>query len=221
VSFYRKGSLVSLLLDLRLREQTHNDKSLDDVMKKLYERFPLSAGGYRLADVRRVSETAGGSDLRAFFASYVDGRENLPLEEAFRWVGLELFQKANEDSSDATIKNRARLGLRAHEENGRTYVREVLADGPAYLAGVEAGDEIVALDARRIDSESLPERLKAYEPDETVQLSVMRRDLLRVIEVTLAAQSDAKWALRRTDTPSKQQKQNYEAWLGHAWPAKE
>src|SRR6185503_6267206 len=79
------------------------------------------------------------------------------------------------------------LGLRLKTEGGRTKVGHVLADGPAYAAGVSPGDELVALDGFRVDEERLKARLAERRPGDTVTLSLFRRDELLHVAVALAA----------------------------------
>lgn len=97
-------------------------------------------------------------------------------------------------------------------------VHSVLSDGPAYAGGVINGDEILAMNGRRLASGDLDKRLKKMEPGDVVTMYIMRRDELKIIELTLAGKPDGKWTLQRVKEPTDQQKVAYESWLQLEWP---
>lgn len=115
ISYYDKGEDVGLVLDLSIRGQTHGAKSLDDVMRRLYEEFYLKSPkmtyylrgrGYTGADFQRVATEVAGADLSDFFARYVRGTEPLPYNEAFAQVGLRLIETpAKSDRADSPMKH--------------------------------------------------------------------------------------------------------------------
>jgi predicted metalloprotease with PDZ domain len=253
VSFYSKGALVSLLLDLRIRELTADRASLDTVLRTMFERFPLAGGGYTEADLRATVEEVAGTAFGGFFRDFVHGTEPLPLEEALRWVGLELALEAEKsddvdeaaargngdddgsggeeaeddggngkrgDRGAGEIRDEAYLGLELRDEGGQTRVRAALADGPAHDAGVLPGDQVVALDGRRLRAEDLDERLELYRPGDRVKLHLMRYDRLLELEVELAGRPAASWKVKPVKQPSAAQKAAYRAWLGLEWPEK-
>ena len=222
VSFYSKGALASLLLDLDLRARTDDAVTLDVVMRTLFEQFPLDGGGYDTANVLDVLAALSGADYAPFHAAYVAGTADLPFEAALAGAGLTLEwhdPDADEDADpDAPLAERAVLGVELRDRDGRTTVRAVLADGPAADAGVNPGDEIVALDGRRLTARDLDERLERFAPGDTVTLHLMRRDALRAIELTLAGEPRGAWRIVRVDEPTDVQRSRYEAWLGVPWP---
>jgi predicted metalloprotease with PDZ domain len=244
ISFYTKGSMVSFLLDLELRRLTDGRASLDTVMARLFDRFPLEARGYTTADLLEILAEVGGADFTAFFERYVDGVEPLPLEDAVRTLGLELVQdpRTSEPGEEAVdededgFTDRPWIGLDLREENGRTMVRSVRSDGPAYVAGLQAGDEIVAMDGRRVSAGELDAFLgrqvrDAREarraaaaagepfPDRRLRVTYFRRDRLREVVFSVATRPDAAWTLRRRDDATDAQKQAYADWCGHPWPS--
>ena len=125
------------------------------------------------------------------------------------------------DASDEAPETAAYIGLHLESRDGRTVVKSVLSDGPAYTAGVLAGDEIVAMNRRRLPADQLRARLRRRGPGETVSLHLLRRDELKELAVTLAARLDRKWVVRRVEEPSPAQRAVYESWIGQPWPADE
>jgi predicted metalloprotease with PDZ domain len=109
---------------------------------------------------------------------------------------------------------RAHLGLIVQDMT----VRSVLSDGPAYLAGVCAGDELVALNGRKFNSDFVTQVEQRMKPGEHVELQVMRRNQLRTFTFELGSKPNGRWQLSRVSKPSPQQKSAYESWLRQQWP---
>jgi predicted metalloprotease with PDZ domain len=215
VSYYLKGGLVSLLLDMEIRQRTENTRSLDDVLRYLYTTYPITgpgipeAEGY-LAAVETVAGTSAGF-YRDFFARYIAGTAELDYEQGLRYAGLRLewgYRNRHNGGSPAW------LGLRLKTEEGRTLVASLRSDGPAYGAGIYAADELLALDGWRISDALLHDRLAEHAPGQTVTLTLFRQDELLHIPVTLATAPHDKLNLVRIAQPDALQEQIYQSWLG-------
>ncbi len=196
VSYYTKGSLVALGLDITLRRGTDGARSLDDVMRLLWARFGrdfYQGGGARGipegAMVRLIRE-ATGVDVSDFLARYVYGREDVPLDSLLQHQGITLRWKA--------ASNLPSLDIRVRAEHGATHVATVFEDGAAHRGGLSAGDLLVAINGLRItDPASLDRLLGAYQPGANVVLHVFRRDELRAFTVGLASPRQNQCALER------------------------
>lgn len=254
VSFYSQGKLVSLALDLEIRKRSRGSKSLDDVMRDLFERFPLSGSGFTNGDLLLALERAAGSPFDGFYADHIAGTEPLDLNGLLATVGLELYleepkdrdaeedgqdsdtvdegigvvgdarprdQGTDTDDQDEPSEEGAVLDLELRNEDGKTVVAAVLAGGPAYAAGVLAGDEIVALDGRRLEEDELEDRLEAYLPGDRVLLHVMRYDRLRSFEIELGSRPRGSWRVRHQKDSPEGPRETYRRWLGQAWPETE
>ena len=236
VSFYSKGQLVSLLLDLEILERTDGRRSFDDVMKQLYDRYPLSKGGFTKADLRSTIEQVGGGSFEEFFDLFVDGTAPLPLERMLETLGLSLVledqsSKDEDEQDDEAEKNTdpeqsdpiLYLGLDLTERDGRTVVRSVRSDGPAHRSGLLPGDQIIAFDHRRLEADELEQRLELYreilDDQESVTLHVMRHDDLLTLEITPDRRAPGKWKVERLEEPSERQQNNYKRWSGQDWPS--
>ena len=112
VSYYPKGELIAMVLDLLIRGKTHGKASLDDVMRRMYEDFYLKSSnnsyylrgrGYTPEDVERVASEVAGYDLHDFFKRYVFDTEVLPYDEAFGYVGLRLVRPAALEARNAGL----------------------------------------------------------------------------------------------------------------------
>jgi len=212
VSYYLKGALIALLLDLTIRDETDGKRSLDDVMRGLWAGWRARPEeGFTEEELLGVLEEAAGRSLAPEIESWVHSTEELPFDERLAKVGLELAPRS-EDGDE-----RAWLGVTTKAENGKTVVREVLADSPAEAGGLDAADEIVALDGWRIGD--LPERLKDRAPGEEIELTVARRGRLRTLSLTPSAPPATDRVLRPVEGADERAKRLFEGWLGAPFAA--
>lgn len=218
ISYYDKGELVGMLLDLEIRRRTNGAKSLDDVMRSLYNDFAKKGRNYTPADFQKVCETAAGSSLEDFFARYVRGREELPYNQILAAAGLTLQQAGFpvEDLWRAVpegVPLRAYLGAELEETGERLIISSVRSGSPAYDQGLNANDQIVALDGRRVTSATFDARLAEKRPGETIRLMVFRFDELRTFEIRLGSRVAAPYQIVRRAQVTEQQMQIYRGWI--------
>lgn len=145
----------------------------------------------------------------------VNGEQAAEAEVVGDRNGSEGNEPRSEDEGgepDRPARQRAYLGVSLAEDE-LPRVRSVRADGPAYAAGVMAGDLLVAMDGVRLRG-NLADRLKAYQPGDVITLSLFRRDELRTLQVTLAGEPDGTWKVRRVAEPTEHQEAVYASWLG-------
>lgn len=202
---YGKGSNVSLLLDLEIRQQSNNKHSLDDVLRTMYHRFPLSGKGYTVDDLQKVSEEFAGGSLKSFFDNYVHGTTPLDWEASLLYAGLELQARDSE--------RRPWLGAFTSDQNSAARVTFVVTGSPAYNAGLDLGDEIIALNGRRIRSSDLQDRIAELKAGDKIKLTFFRDDRLREFEVTLRLQDVPAYTIVKVKDPTPVQKAIYESWL--------
>jgi len=206
---YGKGATVSLVLDLEIRQRSNNKSSLDDVMRTLYKRFPLSGHGYTVDDLQSIAEQLAGSSLKKFFEEYVHGASPIDWERSLGYAGLLLQARDGE--------RMPWLGMQTTERENRTRVTSVLAGSPAYDAGVDIGDEVVALNGLRVRTGDLQDRLADYKPGDKVRLTLFRRDRLREFDITLRLQDVPPYWVSRVEQPTPLQKSIFESWLKTTW----
>jgi predicted metalloprotease with PDZ domain len=208
ISYYLKGAMVTLVLDLAMRRQHQNQRSFDDVMRQMWQQFGQAEIGFTVQQLQQVIASVAGFEIADFWARYVDGLEELPLPETLADFGLELTSNQADQDLPPFI------GLSLQSDQGRALVKGVVADSPAHRAGVDVGDELLAIDGLRVTADSWQERLQDYSPETTVTLSLFHRDGLHHYPVTLAAAQPTKFTLKPTEHPSPAQQQNFQGWLG-------
>jgi predicted metalloprotease with PDZ domain len=193
VSYYTKGSLVALGLDLTIRQASDGARSLDDVMRLLWNRYGRDfytgkAMGIAEDDMPALVQEATGVDASDFITRYAYGRDDVPLDALLPSAGIQIAWKPA--SALPTINARPRT------VNGQTQLATVYEGGAAHKAGLSAGDTLVAIDSLRVaDHASLDRLLKAYRPGDAVTVHVFRRDELRSFTLTLTAPGDTECQL--------------------------
>ncbi|HEX8422809.1 MAG TPA: PDZ domain-containing protein, partial [Pyrinomonadaceae bacterium] len=214
ISYYDKGAIVGLLLDLEIRRRSAGAKSLDDVMRYLYNEFAKKNRNYTPEDFQRASEQMAGASLDDFFRRYVRGREELDYNTAFAAVGLQLLTAAA-SPADASkpAAPRAYFGANLRQDADRLVVSSVPAGTPAYNQGITFGDQIVALDGGRVTLQTFNARLEEKRPGDEVRLSVFRLDELRTITIKLGSRVEENYRLVPLAQQTPEQKRLYEGWL--------
>ncbi|MEM8532256.1 MAG: PDZ domain-containing protein [Chloroflexota bacterium] len=217
ISYYLKGALVALLLDLEIRHHTNGMRSLDDVMRYLYASYPADKPGFpEQSGFRDAVETVGTLNGRkmydGFFEQYIAGTDELDYETAFRYAGLQMIWGYTPPLRRTGLP--PWLGINTQTQQGRLRVISVRSDGPASLASIYANDELIALDGFRVNEQSLNERLAERQPGQEVVLSLFRRDELLHIPVTLRTAPPNTLSIVPIDQPNRTQRTIYESWLG-------
>ena len=185
VSYYAKGSLIALVLDLKLRAETDGRVSLDDVMQECWRRWGQGADGMPEQGFEAVSGEVSGLDLADFFAAAVRGTGELPLQAMLKTHGIDYLLRQTSGRQDdggkpSSDKKPAPLwlGARLVDSNGKLAFAAVLNGGPAELAGVAAGDVVVALDGVALTAANCDQRLRSYHDGDKLELVVFRGDEL-------------------------------------------
>ena len=186
VSYYLKGALAACLLDLEIRAATVRAKCLDDVVRHLASEADRSGSGFAepdgfLAALEQVAGAHGGA-FRRFMERFVAGTDELELERILGHAGIKFTWSRPPAEGDRG----AWLGVATRPEGRSIIVTSVRSDGPAFAAGLYAGDEIVALDGHRVDGGRLAARLAERAPGSSARVSVFRRDELLDVTVPLA-----------------------------------
>lgn len=208
VSFYTKGALLGLLLDLRIRDATNGERGLDEVMRRLWQEYYEQGRGYPEDGFQRAVEAVAGRPFDEFFARYVHGTEELPYDSTLAVVGLTARQEADPSRPAAT------LGLTARPEDGRLVVGNVLPESPALEAGIMRGDTVVSIDEAALQSaEDLRAILEAREPGDALEVVVQRPGGQRTMTVTLGGDGNLRWVVEPVARPGERQIRLREGWL--------
>jgi predicted metalloprotease with PDZ domain len=218
-SYYRRGQLLGLGLDLTIRGATAGRRGLDDVMRLLWRRWGSKGKGYPEGAVEDAVARVLGSAARArrFFDRYVRGTESPDLGRLFPAAGFELrlVPEAEEGvTEESPVKTRGDFGWKTKTENGRLLVAEVRAGGAAMRAGMSAADEIVAIDGVRASEDFLRRITNEHGPGDRVGVTVFRRDRLRELGLVLGSRKAGVWKVRPLPDAPSAAKRLARRWLG-------
>jgi predicted metalloprotease with PDZ domain len=206
ISYYLKGQFVSLLIDLLIRAKHQNKRSLDDVMRLMWQRFGEPEVGFSETELRKAIAEVAQTNLDDFFTRYIDTTEELAFDKYLDPFGLYLKTIVESDVPY--------LGIRVQSQ-GRELIQFVAAESPAALAGIDANDELLAIDGMRVDAKTLNDRLGDYQPGDTIQVTVFHQDELKTLPVTLGKPQSNRYEIAIQDDLSEGQKQNLTGWLGN------
>jgi predicted metalloprotease with PDZ domain len=211
VSYYLKGSLIALCLDLLIRDRTAARKSLDDVMRALWKRHGMKGIGVAEDGIEKIAEQVTGAKLKRFFNQTVRSTADLPMQKLLGTVGVDMVPKAarpgaNRRDQDVKTADQSprgvAIGVRTGNDGGNVKLSQVFAGGAAQRAGLAAGDIVIAIDGLRVTSETFDNQLSRCKPGETVPVHAFRRDELHVVDLTLEAARADEWSLSVTRNPA-------------------
>jgi len=171
ISYYPKGELIGMVMDLLVRGRTAGKSSLDDVMRAMYEEFYLKSPnssyylrgrGYQTEDLERLASRRSGVDLGDFFKRHIRDVEVLPYDEAFAYVGLRL------------VKTQAKEPFNAGLSIQVAVIENVWNNSPAEDAGLQAGDQILSLAGKAVSKDSWMKTLARFKTGDSVPITVKR-----------------------------------------------
>ena len=211
VSYYTKGAVLASLLNLAILDGSDGARSLDDVMRFLYqEYYKKQQRGFTDDEFKRALETAAGHDANGrnfddFFAKYVNGTEAIDYNTFFAPVGMKLTTAPANPAEGF-------LGATTAPTGGRATVTAVRRDGPAWTDGLNVGDEIIAVDSIRV-LDDINRLLVGRKPGDVVRVLINRAGLLRELPIRLADNPLITYKLDPLPNLTDRQKRLYAKWL--------
>jgi predicted metalloprotease with PDZ domain len=202
VDYYNKGSILGLLLDLEIRKRSTGTKSLDDVMRYLYNEFFKKDRNYTPEDFKKACELMAG---------FVNGREELDYGAALAAAGLRL--ETTNVPGVATSVEKAFLGADLAQEGERLMVRRVYAGSPAYEQGLNTGDQIIAMNNMRANKEFFDARIAEKHPGDLINLTIFRFDDMSTLIIKLGKNVEGPYRIVAVENPTEAQKQILQSWL--------
>jgi len=224
VSYYKKGSIVAMALDLEIRKATENAASLDDVMRRLWVEHGQTGIGVPEDGVERIANEVAGVDLSPFFDEAIRGTKDLDYPALFAHFGVKLhFRRADAPGDpggkkgkvhDIQLQARGAIGARLKDRPGGVELTHVLDDGAAQATGLSSGDVIVAMNGLKTTVATIKRRLKIWSPGTEIDVHFFRRDELLTRTLVLRPPAlDTAW-LELDEDADEETRARREAWLG-------
>ena len=192
VSYYAKGALLALCLDLTIRIQSSPKKSLDDVMRYLWVNYGKKTIGLAEGKIEAIVSEISGVDLSSFFEKYLYGTEDLPLKELLPDVGItfNLYPTTSVDdkggkSNTSNGDNAVSLGARLTENPLGAKVTQVFSNESAEISGLSAGDIIIAINDLKVNKANINNVIASYSIADELIIHAFRRDELKTFKLIL------------------------------------
>lgn len=198
ISYYIKGPIVGLFLDFKIRHETKNKKSLDDVMRTLYEEFyQKQQRGFTEAEFRKVCEKIAGTSLDEIF-HYVYTTKELDYVKYFNYAGLDIDVKPKQVSG-------AYLGVKTKLQNDSLIVTSVDWDSPAWKAGVRRGNVVLDVDGVTATNQNISYLFAEKKAGDKLHLNLIKNDTKISIPVVLGTKSERSFDIKPVANPDKLQ----------------
>ncbi len=199
VTYYIKGELLGVVMDLTIRGRTNGSQSLDDVLRQMYDElyvkapnasYYLKGRGYTEEDFVRVMSQVSRTDMQSFYDRYIQGVEPLPYDAAFGVVGLRLVKIAEDTMSTGIVIERTGAGLR---------LAALPTSGAAARSGLQQGDQLVSIGGSLVTRANWQAALERYKPGDRVKVQVERYG--RTVDVELVIAEPDRFSYRLEDLP--------------------
>jgi len=198
VSYYGKGALIALGLDLTIRKETHNKTSLDDVMRYLWSEYGKKGTGVPEQTIEDEISKHTSVDLSEFFDLMLRTTQDLPLQLWLEEAGIEfaLYPAASSKDKGGKLPESSEagsvLGVRLCANPLGAELTHVLDQGAAQNAGLSAGDIVIAIENLKVSAETIEEKVAVFNAGDSFKLHAFRRDELMEFQLqAVNAQPDS------------------------------
>jgi predicted metalloprotease with PDZ domain len=212
IDYYNKGELLGLLLDLELRRRTQNRKSLDDVFRFLMRTYGLPLQGFDDQDgfqsaVEGMAKEGGASDsnFSSFFERYVRGVEEIPWNQFLNVAGVALEEKRDKPAPS--------LGFTTRTDSNQLVVSGITTGSPAWDAGLDVNDVLLAWNDEKIDPVLFTDRLKEMKIGDSLRFTLFRGDRLMTIPMTIGQEEKTTYSITEMKEASPEQQKIFLSWL--------
>lgn len=223
VSYYAKGALLALCLDLTIRKETKNDKSLDDVMRHLWLNYGKKSIGLAEGQIENIASEVSGTNLNEFFEKYLHGVEELPIEALLTEVGITFNLRETtsvDDKGGKSLKNNIEqeyspvsIGARFTDDPLGAKITQVFSEESAELAGLSAGDIVIAVNDLQVTKSSIERIINSYHEGDELRIHAFRRDELKVFTLILKPAELTTCYLQLNESVNNKEKTNQQDWL--------
>jgi predicted metalloprotease with PDZ domain len=205
ISYYTQGGTTAAMMNLDLLNRSSGAKSLDDLMKYLYQKFLADGKGLTDEELQSAFETVWGISLDQFFDQYICGTAELPYAEYCQYAGLNLVR------TDGKAVKPGYTGASFSMKGNQLLITGVRRGSPAWVDGLNVNDEIITVDTAR--AASVKAYLDTKMPGDEVLFTIMRSGESRVVMVTLGEDPNMSLVFENTPKPAPLQRKVRKGWL--------
>lgn len=149
VSIYVEGCLIAFVTDYLIRKNTKNKYGIEEVMRRLYYSTDINKEGYDEKDYQDLLESVSGVSFESFFENYINGMHSYEpiLQDALAYFGLEM------NLENAPLISENSLGIKLKPIRSKYIIHSFSPGSPADMCGLRAGDEIIAVNDIKLDTD--------------------------------------------------------------------
>ena len=212
ISYYSKGSLIALIMDLEIIHSTKGKAGLDEVMKAMYdEYFVKQKRGFTDKEFKTMAEKIAGHSLTDIYDNYINGLKTIDYNKYLDYAGLSL-------KDDAAQNTEPYLGIVTSLREGKMIIAQVARGSGAWNDGLNVNDEMVSIDNYVIKKTSagsldMLKYIAGQRVGDKVKVSVIRDGLEKVIDVSLSRNPIVKYNISSVEEPSSAQTDVKNRWL--------
>jgi predicted metalloprotease with PDZ domain len=207
ISYYDKGCAITMLLDLKIRYESGNKKSLDDVMRTLYQvYYKEKKRGFTDKEFREVCEKTAGKTLSEIFDVYIPTVKDIDYSKYLGYAGLSI------DTNPAEVPG-TWLGIDTREDGENLIITKADWNSPAYNAGLSPQDIIKEINGEKANGDLLKNMLSDKNPGDRIKLTVSHREITNNVEVTLGKKTTRSFDIKPLPNPSPEQAAILAGWL--------
>ncbi|MCK4578296.1 MAG: M61 family metallopeptidase [Candidatus Marinimicrobia bacterium] len=212
ISYYTKGGLVGLALDLAIRSATAGRRSLDDVLRALWQYYENTGDGFTEEQFRIVCEDIAGQELENVF-QYVNTTAEMDWNSILELAGLvpEYLYSSRNDSS------KAYYGFEINTDGGRTIISRITHGSPVSESRLSVNDEIIFVDNFRVTAANSTALLGSRTKEKVATFVVNRGGVMRTFKVRPGTAPPDSVVIVKIPEPTESQRMVYQNWLGAAW----
>lgn len=221
ISYYSKGEVIGILMDLEIINATKGKKSLDDVMKAMYLQCKTLKRGYTDAEFKAMVENIAGMSFTNFWAKYVNGVDDAEYKKYLGYAGVDV-------STENATPDRPVTGASGQlTNNGTIAITATTRNSAAWIAGLNVNDEVISLDGVTINEALTTLKLRSSilsldilpvvvkkNIGETLKLKVKRDGIEKEIILTLKANPSVRLKATIMENPTPAQKAVFAKWTG-------
>ncbi len=213
ISYYSKGALIAMVMDLGIIHSTQGRFGLDEVMKAMYDEYYLKKGhGYTDAEFKAMAEKIAGRSFDTVYADYINGIKTIDYNNYLAYAGLSLID-------DSAAGQDPYLGAVTAVKDGKIMVTNISRQSPAWTGGLNVNDEILAIDDNRISNVSDP-RLSEVDKfisnkrvGDKIRILVNRDGRLQNLELNLSRNPNHKFRIAVSENAGPAQLAVRKRWL--------
>lgn len=207
ISPYDKGALLGMLLDFKIRQATNNEKSLDDLMRLLYNKYYKQKGrGFTEEEFRTEAEKLAKTSLQDFF-DYIYTLKTVDYPTYLNYAGLKI-------DTVAQALPTAWAGLSVRDRNDSLIVNNVDWQSPAWNSGLRRRNAILQVDGQKVNAKILNEIVSKAKPGDKIRISFGTANGIKEEELTFAIKKESPYTISHIENPNPLQIKILKSWLG-------